>query len=115
MQPHFCDSLQFVEKPRIYAAFPSHHSTTHIYIFLISWDGVRLSPLGMSATIWPTVAAQMIDDDECGAVGGMRTGRGNRSTRRKLATLPLFPPQMPHDLTWDRTQTAAVGSRRVTA
>jgi hypothetical protein len=22
------------------------------------------------------------DDDECGAVGGMRIGRGNRSTRR---------------------------------
>jgi hypothetical protein len=25
--------------------------------------------------------------DECGAVGGMTIGRGNRSTRRKLATL----------------------------
>jgi hypothetical protein len=24
---------------------------------------------------------RMIDDDECGAVGGMRIGRGNRSTR----------------------------------
>jgi hypothetical protein len=34
-------------------------------------------------------------DDECGAVGGMRTGRGDRST-----PVPLCPPQIPHDLTW---------------
>jgi hypothetical protein len=40
-------------------------------------------------------------DDECGVVGGMRIGRGNRSTRRKPAPVPLCPPQMPHDLTWD--------------
>jgi hypothetical protein len=26
----------------------------------------------------------MIDDDECGAVGGMKIGRGNGSTQRKL-------------------------------
>jgi hypothetical protein len=25
---------------------------------------------------------------------------GNQSTRRKPATLPLCPPQIPHDLTW---------------
>jgi hypothetical protein len=25
----------------------------------------------------------MIDDDECGAVGGMRIGRENQSTQRK--------------------------------
>jgi hypothetical protein len=41
------------------------------------------------------------DDDECGAVGGMRIGSGNPSTRRKLATVPLRPPQIPHDLIWD--------------
>jgi hypothetical protein len=51
-------------------------------------------------------------DDECGAVGGMRIGRKNRSTRRKPAPVPLCPPQIPHDLTWDRTLAAAVGSRR---
>jgi hypothetical protein len=37
-------------------------------------------------------------DDECGAVGGMRIGRGNQSTRRKPALVPLRPPQIPHDL-----------------
>jgi hypothetical protein len=47
---------------------------------------VRLSPLGTSATI---VSAPG-DNDECGAAGGMRTGRGNRSTRRNPAPVPLF-------------------------
>jgi hypothetical protein len=42
-------------------------------------------------------------DDECGAVGGMRIGRGNRSTGRKPAPAPLCPPQIPHDLIWART------------
>jgi hypothetical protein len=45
----------------------------------------------------------------------VRIGRGNRSTRRKPAPVPLCPPQIPHDLTWDRTQAAAVGSQRLTA
>jgi hypothetical protein len=45
----------------------------------------------------------------------MRIGRGNRSTRRKPAPVPLYPPQIPHDLTWDRTRAAAVGSQRLTA
>jgi hypothetical protein len=41
----------------------------------------------------------------------MRIRRGKRSTRRKPATVPLCPPQIPHDL----TRAAAVGSRRLTA
>jgi hypothetical protein len=28
-----------------------------LVLFLVSWGGVRLSPLGTSATIWPTVPA----------------------------------------------------------
>jgi hypothetical protein len=39
-------------------------------------------------------------DDECRAVGGMRIGRRNRSTRGKPAPVTLCPPQIPHDLTW---------------
>jgi hypothetical protein len=38
------------------------------------------------------------DDDDCGAVGGMRIGRGNRCTRRIPAPVPVCPPQIPHDL-----------------
>jgi hypothetical protein len=74
---------------------------------------VRLSPLGTSATVSPIVPAS--DDDECGAVGGMRIGKGNRSTCRKPAPVPLCPPQIVLDLTKDRTPAAAVGIRRLTA
>jgi hypothetical protein len=45
--------------------------------------GGRLSPLGTSATNWPIVPDPDNDDDECGAVGGMRVSRGNQSTRKK--------------------------------
>jgi hypothetical protein len=72
--------------------------------FLVSWGGVGLSPLGTSATICPIVLAP--DDNECGPVGGIRIGRGNRSTRRKPAPVPLCPPQIPHDLTLDRSREA---------
>jgi hypothetical protein len=57
----------------------------------------------------------MIDDDECGAVGGTIIGRGNRSTRRKPTPLLLCPPQISHDLPWARTTAAVVGSRLLTA
>jgi hypothetical protein len=38
----------------------------------------------------------MISDGDCGEIGGTKIGRGNRSTRRKPATAPLCPPQIPH-------------------
>jgi hypothetical protein len=41
-------------------------------------------------------------------------GRGNRSTRRKPAPVPLCPPQTPH-AALTRTRAAAVGSQRLTA
>jgi hypothetical protein len=41
--------------------------------------------------------------------------RGNGSTRRKPALVPLCPPQIPDDLTRARIRAAAVGSRRLTA
>jgi hypothetical protein len=64
----------------------------------VSVDGVRLSPLGTSATVGLLYQPRMIDDDDYGAVGGMRIGRENRSTRRKHAPVPLCTPQIPHDL-----------------
>jgi hypothetical protein len=56
--------------------------------------GMRLSPLGSAATTGLLYQPQMIHDDECGPVGGMRIGRGNRSTRRKPAPGPLCPPDL---------------------
>jgi hypothetical protein len=53
---------------------------------------------------------QMMHDDERGAVGGMRIGRGNGSTQRKPAPVPLCPSQIPHDLTWAQTWATTVGS-----
>jgi hypothetical protein len=75
--------------------------------FFIIVSGVRLSPLGTAAAIDLLYQPQMIDDGDCGAFGGMRIGRGNRSTRRKPAPVPFCPPQIPHDL----TRAAAVGSQ----
>jgi hypothetical protein len=39
----------------------------------------------------------MIDEDDCGAIGGMKIGRGDRSTWREPAPATLCPPQIPHD------------------
>jgi hypothetical protein len=39
---------------------------------------------------------------ESRTVGGIKIGRGNRSTRRKLTVVSLCPPEIPHDLVWDR-------------
>jgi hypothetical protein len=50
----------------------------------------------------------MTDDDECGAIGGMRIGMGNRSTVRKPDPVPLCPPRIPYVLTWAITRALAV-------
>jgi hypothetical protein len=78
-------------------------------------SGVRLSPLGTVATIGLLYQPQMIDDGDCGAIGGMKIGRGNPNTRRKPAPTPFYPPQIRHDQTRARTRTAVVGSKRLTA
>jgi hypothetical protein len=55
------------------------------------------------------------DDDECEADGGIIISGENGNTRRKPAPVPLYPSQISHGLTWDRTRAATVGSRRLTA
>jgi hypothetical protein len=50
-----------------------------------------------------------------GAIGGMKIGRGNRSTRRNSVPVPICAPQTPQDQTSARTRSAAVGNRRLTA
>jgi hypothetical protein len=66
------------------------------FFFLMGWGWVHL-------VLWPPFGLlylpRMIDDDDCGEMGGMRTGRGNLSTTRKPAPVPLCSPQIPHDLT----------------
>jgi hypothetical protein len=54
--------------------------------------GVQLGPHGAAATNRRIVPAPGVYDD--GEIGGM-IGKGNRSTRRKLAPVPLCPLQTP--------------------
>jgi hypothetical protein len=103
---------------QIHAMLPmEHYDLGHlshrliILLFFFSYE-VRLRPLGTTGLLYQH---QMIDDDDCGAIGGIRIGRGNRSTRRKPTEVPLCPPQISHDLSRARTRAAAVGSRRLTA
>jgi hypothetical protein len=68
-------------------------------------------PLSTAATNRHIVPAP--GDYDGGEIGEM-IGRGNRSTRRKPAPVPLCPPQTPHAAR-TRTRAAAVGSQRLTA
>jgi hypothetical protein len=40
---------------------------------------------------------RIMGDGDCEEIGGMKIGRGNRSTRINSAPAPLCPPQIPHD------------------
>jgi hypothetical protein len=73
---------------------------------------VQLGPLGTAATNRPIVAAPGDYDD--GKIGAMMIGRGNRSTRRKPAPVPLCPPRTSHAVR-TRTLAAAVRIQRLTA
>jgi hypothetical protein len=77
----------------------------------VGWDWLHLVRRPLIGRLYQP---RMIED-ECGAVDEMWIDRRNRSTWRKLAPVLLCPPQIPHDLTWARTQAAAVGSQRLTA
>jgi hypothetical protein len=73
---------------------------------------VQLGPLGTAATNRLILPAPGNYDDE--EIGGIMIGKGNRSTRRKPAPVPLCPPQTPHAAR-TRTWTASVRSQRLTA
>jgi hypothetical protein len=82
-------------------------------MFLIDIVGgvAQLGPFDTAATNRPIVPVQGDCDD--GEIVGMMTGMGNRSTRRKSASVPLCPPQTPH-AAWKRTRAAVVGSQQLT-
>jgi hypothetical protein len=67
-----------------------------VFFQLVWGDGVQLGPLVTAATNRPIVPAPGDYDD--GEIGGMIIGKGNRSTQRKPAPVPLCPPQTPHAL-----------------
>jgi hypothetical protein len=99
--------------------FPIHAKcSTQLFflllLFIIILSRVRLRKLDTAATTGLLYQIQMTDDGDCGTVGGMKIGRGSRSTRRSPAPVSLYPPQIPHDLTRAQTRATAVGSQRLT-
>jgi hypothetical protein len=75
----------------------SYYPLRIIFLIGIVGGGVQLGPLGTTATNKPIVPAPV--DYDKGEIGGMMIGRGNRSTKRKPASVPLCPPQTPHACT----------------
>jgi hypothetical protein len=73
------------------------------FLIRIVGCGAQMGPLGTSVTEWPIVPAPGDYDD--GTFGGMKIGRGNRSTRRKPTPAPLCPPQIPLDQTTENNMT----------
>jgi hypothetical protein len=61
------------------------------FLIRIVGGGVQLGPIGTAATNGPIVPTPRDYDD--GVIGGMVFGRGNRSTRRKPAPVPICPTQ----------------------
>jgi hypothetical protein len=53
--------------------------------------------LGTAATTDLLYQPRMVGEGDCGEIGGMKIGRGNRSTRTKPAPAPVCPPQILHD------------------
>jgi hypothetical protein len=47
-----------------------------MYLFITILSGVRVSPLDTAAITGLLYQPQMIDDRDCGAIGGMKTGKG---------------------------------------
>jgi hypothetical protein len=61
--------------------------------FNFNSGGVQLGPLGTAATNRPIVPTPGDYGNE--EIGGMMIGKGNRSTRRKPAPVPLCPSHIP--------------------
>jgi hypothetical protein len=59
-------------------------------LFLVTWGGVRLNPPGTSPLIGLLYQSRLID--EYRTFGGMKIGRRNWRSRRKLAPKLLCPP-----------------------
>jgi hypothetical protein len=91
------------------------HRCENLKSLIIILSGVRLSPLGTAATTGLLYQPQMINDGDCGVIGGMKIGRGNRSTRRKPAPATLCPLQIPHYHARAQTRSDAVGNQRLTS
>jgi hypothetical protein len=87
--------------------FTKPHPTTTFFFNLYG------GTLGTAATTGLLYQPRMIGDGVCGEIGGMKIGRGNRSTRRKPVQCHFVHHKSHMTRFW--TRAAAVGSRRLTA
>lgn len=81
---------------------------SEMYFLLLCGGRVLLNQLGKQAIVGPIVPVPE------GISSGMRSGRGNGSTRTKPTPMPLPRQKLLRYLTWNRTQAAALGRRRLT-
>jgi hypothetical protein len=72
----------------------------YFFFYFLGWTGTESTVT--EATKWPIVPA--LDYYECAAIRGMLG-----TTGKTLVSIPLCPPQIPHDLIRNRTQVTAVG------
>jgi hypothetical protein len=95
--------------------YPDYSSPTpsgsSFYFLLcgLRWDWVQLVRRPLGGMLY---RSRMMYD--YGTVGEMRISRVSPSFRRKPAPMPICPPQIPHDLTWDWIRAARMGCRRLT-
>jgi hypothetical protein len=80
--------------------------------FLVSWGGVRLSPLGMPAANWPTVPA--MDDRWVWSISWNENWQGKPKYSEETCPSATLSTTYP-DLTWDQTRATMEGSRWLTA
>jgi hypothetical protein len=91
--PSQYENRVLIIRPRNFVVAIEMESSDVRSFFFNFWGGT----LGTAATTGLLYQPRMIGDGDCGEIGGMKIGRGNLSTRRKLAPAPLYPPQIPHD------------------
>jgi hypothetical protein len=71
--------------------------------------------LGTAATTGLLYQPRMIRDGDCGEIGGMKIGRGNKYSEKPCRSATFVHHKIPHDQTRVWTQATAVRSRRLTA
>jgi hypothetical protein len=94
------DNLHHIQKVETIYIHGVWSTTSCSSFIIIIRSGVRMCPLGTAVTTGLLYQPQTIDDGDCGATGGMKIGRRNRSTRRKFAPAPLSLLQIPHNFVY---------------
>jgi hypothetical protein len=91
---------RFLHVTFIYATDPLHRrdicsSALATYVYLVSEPNIFLisggGTLGTAATTRLLYQPRMKGEGDCGEIGGMKSGKRNRSTRRTPAPAPLCP------------------------